>query len=141
MIEKHFSHDLGLLHGGEEEKVPGFAEVETLTDPVHVGGVAILCDRDHDERAILIAYVPDGEEVVIAEKGALETQNDDILLDRGNGTVIWTVQEMGSVDEVEETANQQKVICGVERLSHVVESDVGFDSCDHAHHDDLCVDP
>lgn len=140
MIERHFSHDLGLLHGGEE-KVPGFAEVETLSDPVHVGGVVILSDRDHDEGAILNAHVPDGEEVVIAEKGALETQNDYILLDRGNGIVIGTAQEMGSVDEAEETANQQKVTCGVERLSHVVESDVGFDSCDHAHHDGLCADP
>lgn len=47
-------------------------------------------------------------------------------------------QETESVDGAEETGGQQKVTCDVERLFHVVESDLDFDSCDHG---SLWVDP
>jgi len=68
VAEMHSSHDLGLLCCEEVVKALGFAELETPTDLVHVGGVVILSDRDRDEAAFLNVHVV-GEEVMIAEMG------------------------------------------------------------------------
>jgi hypothetical protein len=145
VIERHFSHDLGRFHYGEVVRHRGLSEVEILTYPTHVGGVVILSDHGHDEvilnvrgygeEAIRNAHASGGEawEVVIALMVVLQTRNADSLLDRENET-FWTVQEIESADEAEET---EKETCGVERLFHVA----GFGSCDHAPHDSLLVDP
>lgn len=136
MIERHFFHDLGRFHHGEEvARTHGLSEVEILTYPAHVGEVVFLSDRGHGEEVILNAHANGGEvwEAVIALMVVLQIQNADILLGPGSET-FWSAQGMESADEVEET---EKVTCGVEHLFHVA----GFCFYGHALHDTLLVDP
>jgi len=48
---------------------------------------------------------------------------------------------MANVDAAGEIENQKVTAGGAERPFHVVETDVGFGSCDHAHHDSLWAAP